>query len=135
MLGGFKYKSGINLCNLAFVVLKSIHTELELRDIISAHPLREKDRPTEPWTSGLFTNSTAPSDTTCESSTSEPSTTALPTQQIIVSMISPSLAQAIIKRIDFSLLFAVEEYLQDQRLPINQLSLILKLIYKIFQRV
>ena len=185
VLGGFKYKSGVNLRNLAFIVLKSIHTELELRDIISARPLRGKDRPTEPSTSGLSTNSTAPSDTTSESSTSEPSRTALSSQQIIVSFIIPSLAQAIIhskiklkkihtsdidkdllqtlespsplapglinvneflptdiyklhqlgglrtKRMDFSLLFAVEEYLQDRRLPINQLSLILKLTFTI----
>ena len=82
--------------NLVFVVLKSIHTELKLRGIMSASPLPGKVRPTEPSTSGLSTNLTAPSDTTSKSSTSEPSTTALSYQQIIVSIISPSLAQAII---------------------------------------
>ena len=44
VLGGFKHKNGVNLCDLSFIILKTIHPDLESRDIISARPWRGKDR-------------------------------------------------------------------------------------------
>ena len=70
VLGGFKHKIGVNLRDLAFVILKTIHPELESRDIISARTLRGKDRRKE--LSSPSTSSAESTDTTIETQTSEP---------------------------------------------------------------
>ena len=39
VLGDFTHKIGVNLCDLAFVIIENIHPDLESKDIISArHP-------------------------------------------------------------------------------------------------
>ena len=93
VLGGFKHKIGVNLRDLALVILKIIHPDLESRDIISAHPLRRNNRRKESLTPS--TSSTASTDTTTETQTSEP-TSSFSSQQLIVSLSSPALVHAII---------------------------------------
>ena len=93
VLDGFKHKIGFNLRDLALVILKPTDPDLESRDIISARPLRGKDRRKEPLTPS--TNSTASTDTTTETQISEP-TSLFSSQQLIVSLSSPALVHAII---------------------------------------
>ena len=94
VLGCFKYKIGVNLPDLAFVILKTIHPDLESRDIISARPLRGKDRRKEQSTPS--TSSAESTDTTTGTQTSEPTASTFSTQQLIVSLSSPALVHAII---------------------------------------
>ena len=93
VLGGLKHKIGVNLCDLSFVMLKTIHPVLESRDIISARPLRGKDRRKE--LSKPSTSSTKSTDTIIETQTSEPTASSFSSQQLIVSLSSPALVHAI----------------------------------------
>ena len=94
VLGGFKHKNGVNLRDLSFIILKTIHPDLESRDIISARPLRGKDRRKELSTPS--TSSTEATDNMMETKTSEPTASAFSSQQLIVSLSSPALVHAII---------------------------------------
>ena len=143
------------------MILKTIHPDLESRNIISARPLRGKDRHKE--TSVPSTSSTAPMNTDIQISTSEPTTspsttpkdtdietlTSKPTtssfthQQIIVRLSSPALVHAIIhskiklkkvhtSNIDKALLQSLGDPSPLALIVINLHSLILRRISAIF---
>ena len=161
VLGGFQYKSGVNLRDLALVILKTIHPDLESRNIISARPLRGKDRrketsvpsssSTAPMNTDIQTStsepatssSTTPTDTYIETLTSEPTTSSFTHQQMIVSLSSPALVHAIIhskiklkkvhtSNIDKALLQSLGDPSPLALIVINLHSLILRRISAIF---
>ena len=76
-------------------ILKTIHLDLESREIIYARPLRRKDGRKEPLTPS--TSSTASTGTTIATQTSTPTTFSFSFQQLIFSLSSLALVHAIMQ--------------------------------------